>query len=80
MDVSFEFSGLIGLVPTVNSVCAYSRKSGDAYANGRWAQTDLVGDHPAGPIKGFARGGDPAAPPAQRAAKKIAEAARFQQF
>jgi hypothetical protein len=44
-------------------------------------QTDLVGSHRAVPIKGFARGGDPdTAPSAQCAAKKIAEAARFQQF
>ncbi len=55
------------IVPNVSSIRrVYIRESGDAYAHGRWTQTDLVGDHPAGPIKGFARGGDPvAAPPAQ---------------
>ena len=60
---------------------AQSRESGDAPSHGRYAQTDLVGSHRAVPIKGFARGGDPdTAPSAHCAAKKIAEAARLQQF
>jgi hypothetical protein len=48
-------------VPTVNFILlAQSRESGDAPSHGRYAQTDLVGSHRAVPIKGFARGGDPA--------------------
>ena len=69
-------------VATVNSIpLAYSRELGDTCAHGRHPQTDLVGSHRAVPIKSFARGGDfDVAPPAQCAEKKIAEAARFQQF
>ena len=69
-------------VSTVNSIrLASSRESGDASSHWRYAQADLVGSHRAVPIKSCARGGDPdAAPSAQSAAKKIAEAARLQQF
>src|SRR5208282_177097 len=68
-------------VSTVNSIrLAYSHESDDASAHGRYAHTDLVGSHQAVPVKSFARGGDPdASSPAQYAAKKIAEVARFPQ-
>jgi hypothetical protein len=67
-------------VLTVNPMrLAYSRESGDASPHGRHAQTDRVGSYQVVPIKGFALGGILALRH-RCAAKKIAEAARFQQF
>ena len=77
-----SFPGAFPPMPTANFILlAQRRESGDACTHGRCAQTDLVDSHRAVPITSFARGGDRvAAPPAQCAAKKIAEAARLQQF
>ena len=82
-NFKFEFAAedvARDLVPTVNSIrLAQSRESDDASTYGRFAQTDLVGGHRAVPITSLSSGRDRgAAPPAQCAAKKIAEAACLQ--